>query len=193
MPPIDGSQQACFSPAVITDLLARPALALDPDHVATVGHSLGGKISTLAASGDPRIDAVVGWDPVDSSSPSVAPQLMGALHAVVAVIGETTNATGGTGGMSCAPAAENYAQFYAAAKSPAVAITVAGADHMDWVDDPSCGFCTLCTAGTAAPELVRAATRRLTVAWLRLQLLADASMMPWVMQPPEAGLTVQAR
>ena len=96
------------------------------------------------------------------------------LSAAIAVIGETTNASGG--GMPCAPAAENFAQFYAAAPSPAISVTVTGADHMDWVDDPSCGFCGFCAPGTADPELVRRVTRRLDVAWLRRQLLADAAM-----------------
>jgi len=62
---------------------------------------------------------------------------------------------------------------------------VTGADHMDWVDDPSCGFCGFCTAGTAAPELSRTVTRRLDVAWLRRHMLDDAAMEPWLANPPE--------
>jgi len=132
---IDHQRIANDVPAVITWALGDGSLAIDPDRIATLGHSLGGKISLLAASADPRIKAVVAWDPVDSNAPSVAPEKMGAIGAAVAVIGETTNATGGF--MPCAPAAENFTQFYAAATSPALQATVANADHMDWVDDPT--------------------------------------------------------
>jgi predicted dienelactone hydrolase len=167
-------------------------LPIDAAKVGAVGHSLGGKISVFAASQDPRIKAVVGWDPVDSNNPSVAPQKMTAMTAAIAVIGETTNASGG--GMPCAPAAENFTQFYAAAPSPAISVTVAGADHMDWVDDPSCGFCGFCTAGSIDPAVVRTVTRRLDVAWLRLHLEGDLTMEPWLASPPElAMLTIQRR
>jgi predicted dienelactone hydrolase len=171
--------------AVIDWGLGQASLAVDPARIAAAGHSLGGKLSVLAASDDPRIKAVVGWDPVDSNAPSVAPERMTNLTAAVAVIGETTNGSGG--GMPCAPAADNFQTFYAAAPSPALEMTMTGADHMDWVDDPSCTFCGFCTPGTDAPAVTRTATRRLNVAWLRRQLDADSAMDPWLATPPEIG------
>ncbi|MDQ3369316.1 MAG: hypothetical protein M3680_28145 [Myxococcota bacterium] len=189
---LDHARIAADYPKVIDWAIAQPSLGVDGTQIAALGHSLGGKLSVFAASLDARIDAIVAWDPVDSNNPSVAPEKMSGLGAAIAVIGETTNSSGG--GMPCAPAAENFLQFYAAAGSPAIAITVAGADHMDWVDDPSCGFCGLCAAGTAAPELVRTVTRRLDVAWLRRQLLGDLAMDAWLDAPPElASLTIQRR
>jgi predicted dienelactone hydrolase len=189
---IDHDRIASDVPAVIDWALAQQALAVDAAKIATLGHSLGGKTSVFAAAKDVRIKAVVAWDPVDSNNPSVAPQQMGGITAAIAVIGETTNASGGF--MPCAPAAENFQQFYAAAPSPAMAVTVTGADHMDWVDDPSCGFCGFCTAGTASPGVVRRVTRRLDVAWLRRQLLADTAMDAWLDAPPEASsLTIERR
>lgn len=180
---LDHEALAADVPAVIDWALAQPALAVDGTKIATLGHSLGGKISVLAASGDPRIRAVVGWDPVDSSDPSVAPEKLTGLTAAVAVVGETTNASGG--GMPCAPAAENFLQFYAAAPSPALAITVAQADHMDWVDDRSCGLCGFCRDGTADDEVARTVSRRVDVAWLRRHLFGDAAMDAWIASPPE--------
>ncbi|MBA3502547.1 MAG: dienelactone hydrolase family protein [Deltaproteobacteria bacterium] len=171
--------------SVVDWALARADLAIAPAMIGAAGHSLGGKISVLAASLDPRIKAVVGWDPVDSNSPSVAPQLMTTLGAAVAVIGETTNASGG--GMPCAPGAENFQQFYAASPSPALQMTMNGADHMDWVDDPSCGVCGFCTAGTLAPDATRTASKRLDVAWLRRHLLGDTAMESWLTSPPEVA------
>lgn len=180
---IDHARIAADVPAVIDWALAQSALAIDATRIASAGHSLGGKISVFAATLDPRLRAVVGWDPVDSNNPSVAPEKMTTLGAAVAVVGETTNGSGG--GMPCAPSADNFASFYAAAKSPALAITVTGADHMDWVDDPSCSLCGFCSPGTANPAIARTVTRRLNVAWLRRHLLADTTMDSWLTAPPE--------
>jgi len=167
---------------VIDWALAQSPLAADATKIAAVGHSLGGDISVFAASRDSRIKAVVAWDPVDSTSPSVVPELMTSMSTAIAVVGETSDATGG---MACAPAGENFQQFYAAAPSPAVQVTVTGADHMDWVDDPSCVFCGFCVDGAASPELARTVTRRLDVAWLGLHLRGDTSMKSWIDSPPE--------
>ena len=170
--------------AVITYALAAEP-TIDPSKIALAGHSLGGDISVLAASGDPRVKAVVGWDPVDASNPSVVPEHMTGFTAALAVLGETTDGRGGF--MPCAPTADNYEQFYMAAPSPAYAMTIDGADHMDWVDDGTCTLCTLCTAGTAPPDRAHTATRRLNVAWLRSQLFGDAAMQPWLAAPPEVA------
>jgi len=170
--------------AVITYALANQP-GIDPAKIALAGHSLGGDISVLAASGDPRVKAVVGWDPVDASSPSVVPEHMSGFTAALAVLGETTDSSGGF--MPCAPTADNYEQFYMTAPAPAYAMTIDGADHMDWVDDGSCSFCNVCTAGTAPPERAHTATRRLNVAWLRSQLFADTTMQPWLAAPPEVA------
>lgn len=181
----DHNKLAQDVPAVITWALAQTPLAVDAQKIAVTGHSLGGKISVYAASLDPRIKAVVAWDPVDSNSPSVAPEKMSSLTAAIAVVGETTNGTGGF--MPCAPTADNFQTFYAAAPSPALAMTINGADHMDWVDDPTCTFCTVCTAGAAPNERARAASRRVDVAWLRRQLFADTTMDTWLDAPPEVA------
>lgn len=180
----DHAKLAADVPAVIDWALAQP-MQIDASRIATAGHSLGGKISVFAATLDARIRAVVAWDPVDSTNPSVVPDKMANVTAAIAVVGETTDASGGA--MPCAPSAENFQQFYAASPSPAMAVTVTGADHMDWVDDPSCTFCGFCTAGTADAALSQTVTRRLDVAWLRRRLLDDAAMDTWLANPPEAA------
>lgn len=179
---------------IIDWALAQSSLAVDAQRIATAGHSLGGKISVFAASQDARIRAVVAWDPVDGSNPSVVPEKMTSLSIPIAVVGETTNGSGG--GMPCAPSAENFERFYAAAASPSLSITVLGADHMDWVDDPSCTFCGFCSPGTASADLARTVTRRLDVAWLRRYLLDDTTMEPWLTTPPElasSAITIARR
>jgi predicted dienelactone hydrolase len=169
--------------SAVIDWALEPPLSVDASRIAAAGHSLGGKLSVFAASQDPRIAAIVAWDPVDGGNPSVVPERMATVTAAIAVIGETTNASGG--GMPCAPAAENFQQFHAASPSPAISVTVNGADHMDWVDDPSCGLCGFCTPGTASAELARTTTLRLDVVWLRRQLFEDTAMDVWLDAPPE--------
>ena len=181
-------------PAVITWALAQASLDADAQRIAVAGHSLGGDISVYAATLDPRIRAVVGWDPVDASNPSVVPEKMGSVTAAIAVVGETTDSSGG--GMPCAPAGDNFQAFYAASPAPSIEITIVGASHMNWVDDPTCLVCGFCTAGTASAASVHTITRRLDVAWLRRQLLGDTSMDTWLDHPPElasGAVSIQRR
>lgn len=181
-------------PKVVDWAIAQTTLAIDPQKIALAGHSLGGKISVYAASLDARVKAVVAWDPVDSNSPSVAPEMMANLTAAIAVVGETTNGSGG--GMPCAPTADNFQTFHAASPSPALSVTVVGADHMDWVDDPSCTLCGFCSPGAAPPDRARTVSRRVNVAWLRRYLLGDLTMDAWLDAPPElaaSAVTISRR
>ena len=152
----------------------------DPESIALAGHSLGGKISFLTASADARVDAVFGIDPVDTAggpgaqpspqNPSVAPELMPLVVAPVGIVGETVNATGGFGG-ACAPEAENFAQYFAAAVTPAVSIEFLTANHMSFLDNVNCGLaCTACPAGTDDPATTRTMTHGYLVAFFEMQL-----------------------
>ncbi len=144
---------------------------VDTARLATAGHSLGGKISILSAIKDARIKAVVGFDPVDANNPSVTPEQMTNLKVPLGVLGETTNTTGL---QPCAPADNNFEQYYNAAGSPALQVTVTGADHMDWLDNPSCGLvCSACPGGTANDQDVKSISRRTATAFLRRYLFAE--------------------
>lgn len=145
--------------------------------VGTAGHSLGGKLSLLAAALDSRIGAVAGWDPVDSNAPSVTPELMGDIQAPLLLLGETLDGTGWT---ACAPTDQNYHQYFEAAKPPALEITVLGADHMDWVDDQNCLPCLACKKGAADHAEVKALTRRTTTAFFLAHLQGSPWMEPWL-------------
>jgi dienelactone hydrolase len=158
---------------LIDGAIAQLGARIDATRIAVAGHSLGGKVSINAAILDARIDAVIGWDPVDALPPfsdgstSVTPELMDGLTVPLAVIGETLDG-------SCAPSADNYVRFFeAACDAPgALEVTVAGADHTDWVDDRSaCGFaCLVCATGTTDDATTREITRRVTTAWLQVHL-----------------------
>ncbi|MFN3196855.1 MAG: chlorophyllase/cutinase-like alpha/beta fold protein [Bradymonadia bacterium] len=162
---------------------------IDASAIAAAGHSLGGKLSALAAADDDRIDGVIGWDPVDADPPggfgvgaSVVPERGGDLSMPVLVFGETLDADPVFGfGPSCAPADQNYTQYYDAASGEATEITFAGADHVDWLDNVNCGlFCNACQSGMADDAVVRSITQRTTVAFLLLHLQGMQGMARWV-------------
>jgi dienelactone hydrolase len=151
------------------------------------GHSLGGKVAFLAATMDARVKAAITLDPVDGAMncsaqncPDVS-DLMPTLTIPTAMLGETTDASGGPGGMSCAPAANNYTTFYASAVTPSLSVTVNGANHMSFVDDPSaCPLlfgiinpCTSCNAATLAQGTALALSRSFVVAFYERHLRGD--------------------
>lgn len=166
--------------------------AADETKIATAGHSMGGKVSILAAIEDARVKAVVGWDPVDALPPfsdgstSVAPERIDELTVPIAVLGETTD-DGSGGGMACAPAADNYSAFFAGAcgAPDALEVTIAGADHTDWVDDRSaCGLaCLFCGTGATQDATVLAITKRVTVAWLETHLRGRTDLGSYLASP----------
>jgi hypothetical protein len=171
--------------------------------IGVAGHSLGGKVSINAAILDARIGAVVGWDPVDALPPfssdgstSVTPELMGDLRVPLALLGELTDASGGLGGMSCAPAADNYQRYFTAAcEAPAaLEVTITGADHMDWIGDRgSCGFaCLACASGSTPDTTVHTITRRVTAAWFERHLGGDTAMDAWL-TPDRIGAPTTVR
>ena len=151
----------------------------DTDKIGVGGHSLGGKISLLACTEDPRPKASFVVDPVDSAAaplfsnpddwPSVTPELMPQIDIPLGLLGETVS---GSGDNACAPEDENFYQYYLYANSPAVQINVLGASHMSFIDNPDCGYvCSVCPKGTDDPEFTRYLTRKYMTAFYNYQLL----------------------
>ena len=156
---------------------------VDDTKIGMMGHSLGGKVSFLAAAQDARIAAVFGLDPVDSSTlcdPTRCPDASDMLpfSIPVGVLGETLDSTGSL--QNCAPAADNFQTFYSAANSPALEVDIIGANHMSFIDDPSsCGLpCRACNPATADHADVLSLARAYTVAfferYLRQNMAYDA-------------------
>ncbi len=166
------------------------------------GHSLGGKVAFLASTMDPRVKAAITLDPVDGAmncTPQSCPDvsdLMPTLTIPTAVLGETIDASGGPGGMSCAPAANNYTTFYASAKTPSLSVTVNGANHMSFIDDPSkCPLlfgvinpCTSCNPATLAQAKALALSRAFVVAFYERYLRGDLAYDTYL-----TGAQAQAR
>lgn len=150
----------------------RPELAgvADTDRVGATGHSLGGKVSVLAAMYDARIRASITLDPVDGANmcqnmaacPDVSAMLP--IATPLGFLGETLDAEGF---MSCAPAADNFTTFFAEANPPALQVTVLGANHMSFLDDvAACGItCSFCKAPTLANAVVNDLARAYVVAF----------------------------
>jgi hypothetical protein len=136
----------------------------------------------LVTTEDARPLAVFGIDPVDAAGgpltspgpdyPSVTPELMDQISVPLGLLGETTNATcDGFMCQACAPAEDNFQQYYAHAVSPAIEIEVVGAFHMSFLDNPDCGLtCSACPAGTDDPATTRMLTRRYMTAFFNLWL-----------------------
>ncbi|MCH9684215.1 MAG: alpha/beta fold hydrolase [Deltaproteobacteria bacterium] len=170
------------------------AAAIDGEAIGVAGHSMGGKVAFLAAAEDPRIGAIVGWDPVDANGPftpssssnwsSVTPQLMPQLTQPIALIGETLNSQGRWFRPACAPADQNFEQFYDFAEGTALSVDVFGADHMDWTDSGSCSPCSPC-GSSEAQQRTQLLTRRLTTAWFLRHLTGDQSINPEQEMAPE--------
>ncbi len=144
---------------------ARRGVDLDPTRVALVGHSLGGKLSFLVAAERP-VQAVVGLDPVDGGAPGVtdlvrfpsAIAVMGSVRAPILILG-TEYGERVRFGMPCAPPEANFRRFFEAAPGPALEIVQRGAGHVDYLDDPNCGFlCSVCWPGED-PWATRAAAQ----------------------------------
>jgi dienelactone hydrolase len=181
---------------------AQGALAgkADPSRAGAMGHSRGGKDAVLAASMDARFKAVLGLDPVDAKPPfgncdamtecPDARHALASMHVPTAFLGETTDATAGSGGQACAPAAGNFTTFYAAAPSPSLQVTIAGANHMSFLDDPTtCGLtCSLCNASTAAHDRVLDLARAMPVAFFAKTLRGQSGYDAWL-----SGASAQAR
>ena len=167
------------------------ASSVDATRIGVAGHSLGGKLSTLITMDDDRIDALYAIDPGDGDPsplgggspdrPDLVPSRGREITVPAGFLGETTNgmAGGGIGSMACAPSEQNFTQFYAAATAApwAAQWDVTGADHMDFLDDPDCGFtCSVCPDGPADDAAVLRTNRTLLTAFFRRHLAGDASM-----------------
>ena len=187
-------EMAADAVAVIDWALAAPGLAsaIDPARIAMMGHSLGGKVSTMTAARDARVRALVLLDPVNgtagplsghtASAPDIVPEQVTPLDIPMGIFGETLDGSGGFGGMACAPAAYNYTTFYDAASagsSPWVAEwTLTGANHMQFLDNrATCGLtCSFCAMPSASDAGVLTAVRTLSVAFLRRHFRGEAAM-----------------
>ena len=151
----------------------------DADTAGMSGHSMGGKLVLLAAKSDARVKAVITLDAVDGSMgcnaadcPDVSDLMP--LDVPTAFLGETTDSAGGF--QPCAPAADNFQTFYAGTTAPSLEVTVAGANHMSFLDDAaSCGLvCSFCQPASAPNAKVVSLSKAYLVAFYERYLRGNA-------------------
>lgn len=162
----------------------------DAGRIGLSGHSMGGKISLLVASQDARVDASFTVDPVDSTAPvgdqtgfgSVTPERMKEITIPLAFAGETVDAYPPEGSkISCAPAEDNFEQFFLHAVSPAYKFEFPGANHMAFLDNANCGiFCAVCQPSTVDPVVVREHTIGYLTAFYLMTLYGEAEQAYWL-------------
>jgi len=167
----------------------------DASLIALAGHSMGGKVSLLLATEDSRPKAICGVDPVDSGPPisfnpqdypSVTPELMDQITVPLLLLGETTDASGA--GQACAPADNNFQQYYLAAVSPTLMVEFLGANHMSFLDNPNCGVtCNFCNPGSDDTAMTRKRAQGLMVAFFNQRLLGDDGAAYWLTGDGMAG------
>jgi predicted dienelactone hydrolase len=152
----------------------------DASRAGMTGHSLGGKLALLAATQDARVKASITLDPVDGGGgpgggcmePACVDvsAKMGMLKIPTGFLGETLDETGNFG-MACAPKEQNYTTFYEPASPPSLSVTVNGASHMSFLDNPSCGFaCLACKTASADHAEVIGLARAYVVAFYERHL-----------------------
>jgi len=103
-----------------------------------------------------------------------------ALKIPTGFLGETLDGAGGL--QPCAPADDSYQTFYAGAPSPALQVTVNGANHMSFLDDvASCGLvCSVCKQATLPNAEVNSLARAFVVAFYERHLRGNAGYDTWL-------------
>jgi pimeloyl-ACP methyl ester carboxylesterase len=179
--------------AVLDHVLAVLGARADPNSVATMGHSLGGKIATMIAGQDPRVRGLMGIDPVNGGGPGgstperpdILPESIENLTYPILMVGQTTD----SGPRGCAPASGNFQVFFNSATGTdwRAAIDIVGADHTDFIN--RAGFLArFCPEGTADEARVQELTRMFAAAYLRFTLNDDPRYEPYLSNPAQYGV-----
>jgi hypothetical protein len=159
---------------ITTYVPANLAASADMTRVGLSGHSRGGKATLLAAEGAlmGKVKAWFGLDPVDvdfTGSPSALPD--------IGTIGIPLGFAGATVSSNCSPADANYQVYYAAASPPAVAVSIEGAGHFDFLDQSQAIAESYCTPeGTVDPTLALDTAAHYLMAFFARELLGDSSV-----------------
>ena len=187
---------------VLADLGAR----VISDKIATMGHSLGGKLAILNAAEDPRIVATLAIDPVDgdpspfpdpATRPTLAPAVTAQVTGAVGIIGELTNGESGNPfAPACAPLDNNFQTLYAGLTNTSwlVEWELVGADHMDFLNECPEGLfspCALCEEGTMDPARVRELTAQFASDFFALHLRGQQAREVGLTSAPGADVIVR--
>ena len=161
---------------------------INPERIATSGHSLGGKLSLLEGVSDERVDAIAVLDPVDEGNPlwedpvrypSVAPELMPEIHVPLLFVGAELGKIL-VSFSPCAPEDENYQRFYEAANSPAIEITQLDVGHGQYVDEGAEDEDDPCARGDVPSNWVRSSSAAYLAAFFLGHLTDSQEALDWL-------------
>lgn len=191
----------------------------DTTRIGLAGHSLGGKLATMATAQDGRVGALFAIDPVngqkqsfqgnsyDADHPNIVPAVVNMINVPAGFMGETVNGAGTFLGPGCAPTDQNFETFYSASTASrwTAQWDVLGANHAQFVDtyEPACTsgqvwtrpfWCQLCQGGSAVSAEVKATTHTLAAAFFRRHLNGETTMDPFLIgDRAPGGVTIEHR
>lgn len=161
---------------VMGDWLIAHGLA-NPKRLGVAGHSMGGKVSILAAIDDDRFHAVVALDPDEAGATPVARGPIERLKAPLLVVGMELAELGWS---VCATPENNFRSFFANAPPGSIELTMLGADHVQLMDAPDAFGMFICRVGTAQSQHVRTSVRGATVRFFERQLKDSRDALPQI-------------
>ncbi|MBI2423975.1 MAG: hypothetical protein HYV27_14175 [Candidatus Hydrogenedentes bacterium] len=146
--------------------------SLNLNAIGLAGHSLGGSISIVGATEEPRVAAVVSMDAVfeRTNSPHLEPILAHSpptMHLVAELGGYCT----------FPPFGDQVITLFNVVQTPMAEVVLKGADHMDY-DPLSEEGRFFCPAGTADEVVVRALASKYMVAWFKMHLDPEEKDFP---------------
>jgi pimeloyl-ACP methyl ester carboxylesterase len=181
---------------------------IDVNKIATMGHSLGGKLALFNAAEDERVVATLALDPVDgdpsplpdpSIRPTLADDILGRITGAVGLIGELSNAESqNIFSPACAPRANNFQTIYAALTNASwlVEWELIGADHMDFVSACPDGLfspCSACEEGSMMPDRVINLSTYFASAFFALHLRGEDTRNSELISTAESDVNVRQR
>lgn len=172
-----------------TDPPSEIGAIVDPDRIAAMGHSIGGKGAVWLTLEDPRVQVLVALDPIDDDPspvplptgkrPSLAPELMGDLTVPTFYLAAELSPNGA---QPCAPAASNSCRYFEStpAGTPAWIAVLEDFGHMQYLDPYDCLLCGTCERGPQAEHADKQTMMRgLAVAFLEMHLRGETGHLAY--------------
>jgi dienelactone hydrolase len=143
-----------------------PGGPVDPEALGLSGHSMGGGAALLAAAREPAVRAVATLAAAETDPSAI--KAAGAIAAPVLFVAASDDAI--------TPLAEHQRpMFEAKAVGPAQLRTIVGASHCGFLDRETLLLSLVCDDAAIGPDEQRRVTRAVLAAWLRHELVGDAS------------------